>query len=122
MAPLLTKQQLQDKLKATEAELAKLKKFKDSLGAEVNTALVDCIDEYGLDVCQEGLVDFCDRIGVEYVLPKRSAKIDLQFQINLPQDAYGDPDTTSFDNLIQDFEIAMGKVGGELWDIQVYWG
>lgn len=115
-----TKDQL---LKELEDAHKKLKLLSE-LETKVNHAIDSCIDEYDLDLCDEGLEAFCKKLGVERKRPKGIFTVSLTInikEVELEVDRYGE--AFDADDLSASIMKAIsGAIPNEvhLYDVEIY--
>lgn len=84
----------------------------ENLKEKIPQVLAECLDEYALDLCDEGLADFCTRLGVEWnEAPRFSVLSDLRigvFGIDMPSFDRTNPLLAEDDNLEEDLENLVG--------------
>lgn len=100
-----TKAQIETELKTAIAERDSAVKGLKDFKAKVPTVMKEKIEEYSLDLCPEGIADFCETLGVDApkTLKEASGTIYISgFSLEGQNDRYGN---VEFDS--SDFESAL---------------
>jgi hypothetical protein len=83
MATKLTKVQLENALKLAEAERDEAVKGLKDFKKQLPEVMKQKIDEYDLDICDSGLLDFANTLGIEWKTTRRGT-LTTYITVSLP--------------------------------------